>query len=190
MFSLLLLPFIDYFTMRKKLWGSYIVPLVPSALFLVYTFKFNVNEDIDLSTFFDAFINTEISTIAILISFSVAILTILATADNANIKAIKSTISTDFKNFKAIGDGSPTLFQILLSSATYNVYIQIFYLLFLIGEIFLQLVIPVYIYKYLTTINIYFLVHILLSLLQTVSYIYFVFWKNREASTEGDYTSN
>jgi hypothetical protein len=80
-------------------------------------------------------------------------------------------------------EGKPlTLFQVLLSNITYNVFIEIVYLAILIGFIFLQTVLPVEAIKYLTGISIFFIIHILHVLLESVVQMYLTFWKDKSKS--------
>ena len=172
------LPIIDYLCTRKKLWFNYLLSAVPATIALIVSLIINVNDGVDISELFSSFVNTQITVSAILISFSIAIITILVTSDNKNIRELKETKASN-KNYKPLKDGSRlTLFQVLLSNVTYNVLVQILYLATLIAEIFAKTVLQVSVYKYLASINIFLITHILYVLIESVVNMYLVFWKD------------
>lgn len=173
-----IVPVSDYVRTRKRLWLSYLVAIFPALVVLIYALLFNAREGINIADEFDSFVNIQISAIAILISFSIAIITILVTSDNENIRNLKDTMASN-NNYKIQkGKQRLSLFQVLLSNVTYNVIVQIVYLIILIAEVFLKMVVPVNAFKYLTAINIFFIVHILYVLIESVVNMYLVFWKD------------
>ena len=174
-----LLPISDYFKSRKKLYYKFIIPIILSLSVLIFSFIYNVREDINISDFFSEFVSIQISAVAILISFSVAIITILVTCDGNNIKKLKNTEAEEF-NYKPVKGKVLSLFQILLSNVTYNVFTEVIFLIILIGEIFLRLVLPVFMFKYLTALDVFFIIHILSVLLESVTQMYLTFWKDNE----------
>lgn len=173
-----LLPVKDYILSRRKIWLNYIIAAIPAAIALGYTKLFNVRADVKIDDIFASFINVQISAIAILISFSIAIITILVTSDNENIRQLKIHRAS-VKNYRPFKNGSTlNLFQVLLSGITYNVLVQIMYLAILVSEIFIQQIIYITALKYLATVNIFFIAHILLTLIDSVVNMYLVFWKD------------
>ena len=113
-----------------------------------------------------------------MISFSIAIITILVSSDSKSVQKLKNTTASE-KNYKLTKSGEPlTLFQVLLTNITYNVLIEIVYLGILICQIFLQMVLDVGILKFLTALNLFFITHILLVLLESIVYMYLTFWKD------------
>ena len=119
--------------------------------------------------------NVQINVVAILVSFSVAIISILVTADNANIKSLKEEMA-DSTQYKPVGGKQLSLFQILLSNIAYNVIVEIIYLVILIG---IAPIIPLQALKYVAAVCIFAIMHILGVLLESVAQMYLTFWRNR-----------
>ena len=165
----------DYFKTRKNLWVKFIVPFIASAIYAIVILVCEVKQGVVIADFFSAFVNVQIGAIAILISFSIAIMTILVTADNKNIDRIKERLSSECKPL----NGSPmSLFQVLLSNITYTVLIEVAYLVILVSLIFVQLFVSDCILKILMGWSIFFIIHILHILLESVGKMYLTFWKN------------
>lgn len=177
-YCFILLPIKDYFQTRRRLWQQYIMPLLLSAIVIVYAVIFDIKEGVDIEAVFSNFVNVQISATAILISFSLAIMTILVSADNENIKKLKIE-KVNERNYKSLKNERLSLFQVLLSNISYNVMIEIIYMMILISYIFLLMVLPTSAIKWMTAISIFFLVHILLVLMECVAQMYLTFWKNR-----------
>jgi hypothetical protein len=172
----------DYFRTRRRLWAKLIIPTIFCVASLFSLFKLLPEpippaQAIDIAAVFGAFVNVQIGAIAILISFSIAIMTILVTADNENMKALKSKESTECKKL----NGHPlNLYQVLLSNITYNILIEAIYLVILISFIFVQLFVSESVIKILIGVSIFFIIHILLTLLESVGQMYLTFWKSHE----------
>jgi|GEM_PF-305340 len=173
----------DYFKTRKSKNHimKLLIAIVPAILvwYLLNKLDTNLitNPGIKIDEIFSGFVNVQISAIAILISFSIAIITILVSADNENIRSIRATPSTECKPFKR-GDASISLFQVLLSNITYNVFIEAIYLVILIGYIFMQLFADDVLIKALMAVSVFFIIHIFHVLLESVGQMYLTFWKN------------
>ena len=175
--SLILAAMIDYYKTRKKLWLKFLIALIPALITGISLGCVRFKPSIDISDVFGGFVNVQISAIAVLLSFSIAIITILVSADNPNIKKLKEKHSTECKP----RNGKPiSLFQVLLSNITYNVLIEVIYLGFLILCIFLQLYVCDDAYKWLMSVSVFFIVHILHVLLESVGQMYLTFWKHEE----------
>ena len=170
----------DYFTTRpiKKHISKFFVGGIPAiATWIVLKFIPENEEVALLDKIFSNFINVQISTIAILISFSIAIITIMVSADNANIQTIKKISSTECKKLKRTGENL-SLFQVLLSNITYNVFVEVVYLIVLIFCIFLQMFFSEFVIKILMAMCVFFVIHIFHVLLESVGQMYLTFWKN------------
>jgi hypothetical protein len=175
---LLFLPIFDYLKTRRNLAKKILISLIPALIVIIYALFFNVRNGINISEVFMNFVSVQINAVAILISFSLAIITILVSADNNNVRRLKEQEVTEGE-YKPL-DGKPlTLFQVLLSNITYNVFIEIVYLAILIGFIFLQTVLPIEAIKYLTGMSIFFIIHILHVLLESVVQMYLTFWEDK-----------
>lgn len=93
--SIVFVPVKDYIKSRKKLYVKFVFPIVVAATALAITLFFNFGDGEKLNAVFSEFISTQINIIAILISFSIAIITILVSADNRNIQELKNTLSNE-----------------------------------------------------------------------------------------------
>lgn len=125
---------------------------------------------------FSDFINAQISMIAIFISFSIAIISILVSADNPNIQRLRNTESKD-GSIKPIKGQQLTLFQVLLTNLTYNVFVEVLYLVALIAFLIIRAVIPISAVRYLIAFNIFCVIHVLHILIETVVQMYHTFWR-------------
>lgn len=170
------LPIIDYFRTRRKVILKFIAPFVCAGLFIGLSFLIPIQEDADIPQIFSDFINALISIVAIFISFSVAIISILVSADNPNIQRLRDTQSKD-GSMKELNGKPLTLFQVLLSNLAYNVFIEVLFLVVLIIYLLIKAVIPETAIRYLIAFGIFGIVHILLILLETVIQMYHTFWK-------------
>jgi len=174
---------LDYFRTRRGLWIKFLVAFIPAlAIGLCLKFvEFRIDpatgKVADIAEVFRDFVNVQISAIAILISFSIAIITILVSADNPNIKKLKETKS---KECKPIKEKPLNLFQVLLSNITYNVLVEVLYLGYLILCIFAQLYFDGEVFKWLMAVSVFFIVHILHILLESVGQMYYTFLKHEE----------
>lgn len=172
----------DYFKTRtiKNHVLKLIVALLPAIMLWVVLLFCNIRQGIKISDVFSSFVNVQISAIAILISFSIAIITILVSADNENIRSLKDKPSTECKSLLN-GDNPISLFQVLLSNITYNVFIEVVYLIILIFYLFLQMYLNDTCIKILMSVSVFFIIHILHVLLESVGQMYLTFWGNNNA---------
>lgn len=186
---------VDYLKTRKNLWFKILVALIPALASGLILCRATTGATatgtaptgsnvVSISTinFFDVFsdfVNVQISAVAILISFSIAIITILITADNTNINRLKETNSKDCKPLR----GKPiSLFQVLLSNITYNVLVEVLYLGILIALLFVRLYASDGVCKILMAICVFFVTHILHILLESVGQMYLTFWKHEDTT--------
>lgn len=173
--TIIFMPIRDYFRSRKKLFLKFLVPLLVGIAVFVGALIFNVNNAIET---FSEFINVQINIVAILLSFSVAIITILVSADNNNIQRLKETQSST-ENYKPVNGKQLSLFQILLSCISYNAVVEIVYLVLLIGVSLIKDLIPMEVLKYITAICVVIIVHILYVLLESIAQMYLTFWDKK-----------
>ena len=169
---------LDYYQTRKRLWLKFCIALVPALVIGIILRYLNFVQNVDFGEIFKGFINVQISAVAILISFSIAIVTILVSADNPNVKKLKERNSTECKKLR--NGQTLNLFQVLLSNITYNVLVAVVYLGFLIACIFLQLYVCVEVLKWLMATCVFFIIHMLHILLESVGQMYLTFWKHEE----------
>ena len=176
--TILLVPLRDYYQSRKRIWVKYLIPVVLGLLALAGALIFNIGNEETIRSTFSEFVNVQINVVAILVSFSVAIISILVTADNANIKSLKEEMA-DSTQYKPVGEKRLSLFQILLSNIAYNVIVEIIYLVILIGIALIWPIIPLQALKYVAAVCIFAIMHILGVLLESVAQMYLTFWRNR-----------
>lgn len=176
--SIIFIPIKDYFKSRKKLFLKFITPLLVSLISLVGALIFDIGDADQVMSIFSEFIGVQINIVAILVSFSVAIITILVSADNKNIQQLKCAVS-DAKRYRKINGKALSLFQVLLSNIAYNVVVEVVYLMFLIGIVLIKVLFPIRILKYIVALCIFIILHILLVLLESVSQMYLTFWENK-----------
>lgn len=176
--TILLVPLRDYYQSRKRIWVKYLIPVVLGLLALAGALIFNIGNEETIRSTFSEFVNVQINVVAILVSFSVAIISILVTADNANTKSLKEEMA-DSTQYKPVGGKQLSLFQILLSNIAYNVIVEIIYLVILIGIALIRPIIPLQALKYVAAVCIFAIMHILGVLLESVAQMYLTFWRNR-----------
>lgn len=171
----------DYFTTRplKKHIHKLLIAGIPAIAAWAILKHVPIDETIKIGEVFGNFINVQISAIAILISFSIAIITIMVSADNENIRRIKNVESTDCKKLKRTGE-KLSLFQVLLSNITYNVLVEVIYLIMLIFCVFLQIFIPENLIVFFMSVCVFFVIHIFHVLLESVGQMYLTFWKSND----------
>ena len=83
--NIIFVPIKDYFISRKKVFIKFLIPILIALIALLLSMFFNIGNSEKVISTFSGFIDTQINIVAILISFSVAIITILVSADNKNI---------------------------------------------------------------------------------------------------------
>ncbi len=172
----LFLPIVDYFRTRRKVVLKFIAPIICAGIFIGLSFLIPTQDDVIISDVFSDFINALISIVAIFISFSIAIISILVSADNPNIQRLRETQSKD-GSMKELNGKPLTLFQVLLSNLAYNVFIEVLFLIVLIVYLLIKAVIPDEAIRYLIAFGIFGIIHILQILLETVVQMYHTFWK-------------
>lgn len=177
--NIIFVPIKDYFTSRQKLYNKFIIPLIIAIASLLFAIFSNIGNSEKIILTFYEFIDTQISIVAILISFSIGIITILVSADNKNIQCLKETDSNK-KQYKPVDGKQLSLFQILLSNIAYNAIVEIIYLVVLIAISLLRNLLPIETLKYITAVCIFIILHILFVLLESVAQMYLTFWANRK----------
>ena len=100
----------------------------------------------------------------------------MVSADNKNIEQLKNTPSSDCKQ---INGKTLSLFQVLLSNIAYNVIVEIIYLILLIVVVLIKALLPAVLFKYITAACVFFIMHILFVLLESVSQMYLTFWSKK-----------
>ncbi len=180
-------PIKDYCITRKKYVRNLIICATIPVAFLVFFILFDIKEDLDFQGVYSEFINALVTGISILLSFSIAILTVYITSDNKNIERLKEikASNNNYKplnkrkgNIEKIGDNQRlTLYQVILSGVTYNILIEMIFLLFLFLQMFFRTVLNNCTYKYFVCIDIFFMLHIFVVLYENIINMYLSFWK-------------
>lgn len=177
--SIIFIPLKDYFLSRKNVLSKFFIPILIALAALLLMVFFDIGNSEKVMSTFSGFIDTQINITAILISFSIAIITILVSADNKNIQCLKETESSKMQ-YKPVNGKQLSLFQILLSNITYNVVVEIIYLLVLIAISLIKTILPIVSLKFIVAICIFIILHILFILLESVSQMYLTFWSNNK----------
>ena len=177
--KIIFVPVIDYLKSRKKIFLKFIFPILLGLIALVFALLFDFGEERVVLEIFSDFINVQINIVAILISFSVAIITILVSADNENIRQLKDRASSE-KLYKEVNGKRLSLFQIMLSNIAYNTTIEVFYLIILIAFSLFKTIVPIVALKIILSFCVVVIVHIFTALLESVSQMYLTFWEKKE----------
>lgn len=177
--KIIFVPVIDYLKSRKKMFLKFLFPFFLGLIALSFALLFNFGEEKVIVEIFSDFINVQINIVAILISFSVAIITILVSADNENIRQLKDRTSSE-KNYKEVNGKRLSLFQIMLSNIAYNTTIEVFYLILLIAIALTKTIVPIVALKIILSFCVAVIVHIFTVLLESVSQMYLTFWEKKE----------
>ena len=117
----ILLPVYDYYKYMDKIWvGMLISGLIALVLTLIVILS---RDKIYLPKLFQSFIDIQINSIAILLSFSIAVITVLVTSDSNNIIQLrKENVDT---NKSKRNDIEITLFNLLMINITYNIVVAL-----------------------------------------------------------------
>lgn len=177
--NIIFVPIKDYFISRKNVLIKFLIPMLIALAALLLSVFFNIGNSEKVISTFSGFIDTQINIVAILISFSIAIITILVSADNKNIQRLKETESNKTQ-YKPVNGKQLSLFQILLSNITYNVVVEIIYLVGLIAISLIKTILPIVSLKFIVAICLFVILHILFVLLESVSQMYLTFWANKK----------
>lgn len=175
-------PITDFLRTRKKVWKFFILPgimAVLSGLLLLFQNR-NADETVQLALqkFYGDFVSVSITGTSILISFSLAVITILCSSDSQSIEKIKKDNgSADLYSPLSKEKKPPKLFQILLSGITYNVLTEILFLIFLFVQLFLLVFSDSIIMSFCLVFDVFTIVHILCVLWSIILALYFTYWK-------------
>ena len=164
------LPFSDFWKARKHPLHILAVPVFISVTFWYCFSSLRLDKN-----WLPDFINTQINTIAILISFSIASVAIIVSSSSDTIVTLRKRKTVDVECYCKLNGKTLSLFQILLSNIIYNIEIEVFYLALLITESFFNFKSELYI-KNIITVDIFFVSHILCVLLTTIYQLYLIFW--------------
>ena len=165
-----LLPVFDFWRTRRRPLLILAVPFFASAIFCWYDCVLEKD-------WLSSFLNTQINIIAILISFSIASVAIIVSSNSDTVATLRETKTVDTKRYRDLRGKVLSLFQILLSNITYNIAIEVAYLIFLIIQSLCQFE-SKYSIKILIGFDIFFISHILCVLMTTVYQLYLIFWKD------------
>lgn len=182
-------PIYIFISTRKKYWVQCVISLLISLAFFAYFCLFDIDIKYNIIELFDKYIDALISGISILLSFSIAVLTIFVTSNNESIDILKKVkadkkykeLKLDLGNEK---DGKLNLYQVLLSGITYSILVQIIFLLLLFFEMFIKTVIDVKFLKVLVSINVFITLNIFFVLYEIVLNLFYTFWNTKSDSSK------
>lgn len=170
-------PIKDFFTIRKakeKLL-FYVVPVLLGMLSMVLFIFIHGNDAFNLKSFTNEFVDQLITMLTLFVSFTMAYLSIIVSSCSKNIDNLKSTKSEKYY-LKRKKDC--TLYQVLVSEITYNLLIEILFLLVTIVEKFILCVSNPIACKIMLSVDITLFVHVLFIMMIIAKDIYFSFWKS------------
>jgi hypothetical protein len=170
-------PVKDFFIIRKgkeKLL-FYGIPVLVGIISIVLFIFVHGNNDFNLPNFTNEFVNQLITMLTLFVSFTMAYLSIIVSSSSRNIDDLKSTKSEKYY-LKRKKDC--TLYQILVSEITYNLLIEILFLLITMVEKFILCISNSMVCKVMLAIDITLFVHVLFIMMIIVKDIYFSFWKS------------
>lgn len=170
-------PVKDFFVIRKgkERFLLYTAPMLVGAVSMILFIFIHGNDDFNLKNFTNEFVNQLITMLTLFVSFTMAYLPIIVSSSSKNIDNLKSTKSEKYY-LKSKKDC--TLYQILVSEITYNLLIEILFLLVAIVEKFVLCVSNSMVCKVMLSIDIAIFVHVLFIMMIIVKDIYFSFWKS------------
>lgn len=182
-------PIYIFISTRKKYWVQCVISLLISLAFFVYFCLFDIDIKYNIIELFDKYIDALISGISILLSFSIAVLTIFVTSNNESIDILKNVkADKKYKELKLDLDNEKNeklnLYQVLLSSITYSILVQIVFLLLLFFEMFIKTVIDVEFLKVLVSINVFITLNIFFVLYEIVLNLFYTFWNKKSDSSK------
>ncbi len=171
MYAEFILILFDYFRTLKfrNFVFEIVIPLIGAILIFLLGRQYLY---VDLRQLTKDFGDTTITLLGVLIGFSITVITIMHTSGNKNIEQIKKK-NTDFK----IGSNTVTLFQLVLINHTYSVILEV---LCLIANLILFLVwakVPGPHLKYWLSINLFFVLHILLLNVRNMADFYWIMFR-------------
>lgn len=177
-------PIVDFFLIRKRVWKFFIFPIIAAlitGILLMYQNSVNINNEeysSQLRASCQNFINTAITGISILTSFSLAVITIICSSDSDSIARLKDAHG-DRKLYRPLknSETTPTLFQVLLATVSYNVFSEIVFLAILFMQLFIVESYGIAVMSVVLLVNVFFIVHILCVLWSTIYALYFTYWK-------------
>lgn len=174
--SEILLPFFDYFKIEEKKEKKIkliIYILLSIVICTGMQFYYKIFDQEEIKNFVLEYINSEIEIIALLLSFSIAYLTILITSDSKNIRELK-----EYNTNKIIDKKNISLYQILLIQLTYTIYNEIVLLILLLIHKFIFPITKEFWNIIFFTINMILLINIIYVIFKNVKNIYLSFWRS------------
>lgn len=174
-------PIYIFISTRKNFKIHCIFNFVISITLCLFFCFFDIQKQYNVETIFKEFIDLLVTGISILLSFSIAVLTIFVTSESKNVEALKNNnASSKYKPLVSNDNNEKklTLYQVILSGITFDVLIQIIFLLFLFVELFLRTLVPAGCLKILTSLNVFIMLNIFLVLYETVLNLFYTFWKD------------
>ena len=174
--SEILLPFFYYFKIEEKKEKKIkliIYILLSIVICIGMQFYYKIFDQEEIKNFVLEYINSEIEIIALLLSFSIAYLTILITSDSKNIRELK-----EYNTNKIIDKKNISLYQILLIQLTYTIYNEIVLLILLLIHKFIFPITKEFWNIIFFTINMILLINIIYVIFKNVKNIYLSFWRS------------
>ncbi len=155
----------------KFMWN---VPMFIIIISFLISMLPNLKFSIDVYTFANDILDSYITIMTLFVSFTMGYLSILITSNSENINELKAKESKYFVD----KNGKPyKLFQILMSSITYAVIVEILFLIFSVMEKYFLTCINGQIIKGICALDAGIFTHVVIVLLTIIKNIYYSFWK-------------
>lgn len=166
-----LLLIIDYFRILKRR-DILLDWLAPSVLAIGF-FIFN-SDNSKISGTVVLLANNSIGLLGILVGFSIAVITLLITANTKNIEDIKSLVVGWINQYKSV-----SLFDLMIITYTYSVIMEIFLIIFNLFLLSTGFIEGKYTFNanLIASIDILFILHMLFVTIRNVTNFYFVLIK-------------
>jgi hypothetical protein len=172
-------PLVDFYKIRKTKKNEIIffavIPLLIGVIFLFSCFYLSTSRKLDLVDFDNDLLNQLITMLTLFISFSMAFLSILLSSSSKNVDDLKDTSSKEY----SLNNKNCSLYQVLMIEITYSMIIEICFLLYVFLQKFVIYVSNDITIKFMLTLDIILLVHVLLLMLVTIKNVYYTFWKSK-----------
>jgi len=161
----------DYFRVIKKrdFLSDWTVPFLLSLLY----FYFNIN-NCKIADTLKSLADHSISLLGVLVGFSIAVITLLITANTENIKLIKGARAGQINQYRPV-----SLFDLMIITYTYSVVMEIFLIIFNLFLPSLQILEGSYtLYaNIIGTIDVLLIMHILFVTIRNITNFYFILIK-------------
>lgn len=161
----------DYFRIIKR--RDFLLDWLMPILFSFSYFYLNL-DNCKINEIASSISSTSISLLGVLVGFSIAVITLLITANTKNIEEIKELVAGQINQYRSV-----SLFDLMIITYTYSVIMEIILIIF-------NLFLPAFVINsigynnkanFLISINMLFISHVLFVTIRNVTNFYFILIK-------------